>query len=130
MAKKILFMIIGTLFLVCLHFHDRNVLGYMGYTTDRDVTLEDAHFYIDGEIIYKGNLHTNHMHTPYDTFTLNLNIGIHNFEVWLPNEKIRQSKRFFYWGYKYMVIDFYPQEEWDSVSNIFWMDVCNEFPLE
>ena len=130
MGKKTLFLIIGTLFFVCLCFQEQTVFGYVGYTTDRNITLEDVHLYIDGEAVYKGNLHADYMHAPYDTFTLNLNIGIHNLEVWLPNEKIRQSKKIFYWGDKYMIIDFFSQKEWNSTSNIFWIDTCNEFPLE
>lgn len=130
MIKKISFTIIGISFLIYLCFLNRNVIGFIGYTTDNNITIEDVHFYIDGGIVYRGNLHTDFTHNPNDTFTLNLNIGIHDFEVWLPNEKIHQSKKIFYLGYKYMVIDFIPQKDWNSKSNIFWIDTYNEFPLK
>ena len=130
MTKKFSFVIIGTLFFICLFSRPQDVLGYIGYTTDNNIILEDTHFYIDGKIVYRGHLQTNFMHSPYDTFTINLNIGIHKLEVWLPNENIRQSKRFFYWGYKYMVVDFFPKKRWSSTSNIFWINACNEYPLE
>lgn len=130
MVKKISFAIIGISTLVCLCFLNRNVIGYIGYTTDNNITIKDVHFYIDGEIVYRGNLYTDFMHNPNDTFTLNLNIGIHDFEVWLPNERIRQSKKIFYLGSRYMVIDFIPQNKWKSEPSIFWIDTSNEFPLK
>ena len=48
MIKKISFTIIGISFLIYLCFLNRNVIGFIGYTTDNNITIEDGFAKLNG----------------------------------------------------------------------------------
>lgn len=108
----------------------RNAICYIGYTTDLSDSLQlYVKLDIDGENLYEGTVPSTFIHDMQRKVNLNLGLGFHTIRALIVNENREQTISFFYFLQKYVIIDFSTWEERKEGDDIFWIRLCNEFPI-